>query len=203
MSRGWETVKDHQICRARDFKPVQVVVAHLKTLFFMKILFKTTVRKQLVKAAISYSKMLNVKIIISSDLFNSSKKYILRFYKTNFLHLTGVKTNLTAEDFFNKCLYNTITEDDFDCDSTNEIKGFVRQKIKHLINFNSIFAQKLFVQEDFVKGKVSCNIATTNGDCTIGFIDAKYCYRPRTILDKNHLDKQKNIVEVYPVVEKI
>ncbi|MCQ2815503.1 MAG: PBECR4 domain-containing protein, partial [Bacilli bacterium] len=57
------------------------------------------VRNQLVEAAKSYSKLLNVKITVSSNLFVVSDKYILRFYKTNFLHLTGVKTNLNAEEF--------------------------------------------------------------------------------------------------------
>lgn len=169
----------------------------------MQISFKTKVRKQLIEAAKSYSKLLKVKITISSNLFVVSNKYILRFYKTNFLHLTGVKTKLSTEEFFNKCFNDLITEDDFDCDSTKELKGFVRQKIKHLVNFDSIFTQKLLFQEKFVKGKISCTIATTNGECTIGFIDAKYCVRPKTVLDKNHLDKNKNIIEVVPLIENI
>ena len=169
----------------------------------MTISFKTKVRKQLVEAAKSYSKLLNVKITASSNLFVVSDKYILRFYKTNFLHLTGVKTNLSAEEFFNRCFNESIMEENFDCDSSKEIKGFVRQKLKHLVNFHSIFEQKLLFQEKFEKGKVSCTIATTNGECTIGFIDAKYCVRPKTILDKNHLDKSKNIVEIIPLLERI
>lgn len=58
-------------------------------------------------------------------------------------------------------------EDDFDCDSAKEIKGFVRQKLKHLVNFDSVFEQKLLFQEKFEKGNVSSTIATTNGECTI------------------------------------
>lgn len=169
----------------------------------MKISFKTRIRKQLIEAAKSYSNLLNVQITVSSNLFVVSKRYILRFYKTNFLHLTGVKTELSAEDFFNKCFDEMISENDFDCDSTKEIKGFVRQKIKHLVNFDNIFTQKLLFQEKFIKGNISCAFATTNGECTIGFVDAKYCVRPKTILDKNHLDKSKDIIEVVPLIERI
>lgn len=104
---------------------------------------------------------------------------------------------------FEKCFNESIVEQDFDCDSTKEIKGIVRKKIKHLVNFGDIFNQKLFFQEKFEKGRVSCVIATTNGECTIGFVDAKYCVRPKTILDKNHLNKNKQIIEVVPSISKM
>lgn len=164
--------------------------------------FKATVRKQLIEASKSYSKLLDVKISIFSEHFEFSNQYTLRFYKTNFLHLTGVKTSLSAEEFFEKCFNKSIVEQDFDCDSTKETKGIVRQKMKHLVKIGDIFNKKLLFQEKFEKGKVACVIATTNGECTVGFVDAKYCVRPKTILDKNHLNKNKQIIEVVPSISK-
>jgi len=200
---GWETIKDHPIRRDRDLKPVQVVVAHLKTLFLLPMnqTFKEKVRKQLIASAKSYSKLLNKRITIYSDAFVVKKEYCIKFYKTNFLHLTGVKTTLSPEDFFDACFLGIIKEQDFDCDSCKELKGFVRQKIKHLVNIDLIFNQKLLFQENYRKGNITCCIATSDGKCTIGFVDAKYCVRPKTILDKNHLDKNAQIIEIMPIIK--
>jgi len=80
--------------------------------------FKEKVRNQLIESARSYSKLLNKRIIIHSDVFAYKKEYCIRFYKTNFLHLTGVKTTLTPEAFFIACFLGEIEEQDFDCDSS-------------------------------------------------------------------------------------
>ena len=167
----------------------------------MNISFKSTIRNKLIQAATSYSKLINKKILIESASFELAYSYIIRFYETNFLHLTGVKTNLTTFEFYEKCLDGTISEKDFDCDSTPERKGLVRLKMKHLPSIDEFFNQTLLVQESFEKGTIKCLIATSDGKCTIGFVDAKYCVRPKTILDKNHLKKDKKIVLVSPNIQ--
>ena len=169
----------------------------------MKQSFKITIKNKLVQAANSYSCLLNKKIVLSSDEFEYTDQYIIRFFKTNFLHLTGVKTILSAEDFFNKCLNDTIIEDELDVTSTKEQKGLVRLKMKHLPLINTFFNQELLVQEKFDKGSIKCLIATSDGKCTIGFVDAKYHVRPKTILDKNHLRKDKKIITIEPIIIKI
>ena len=101
---GCETLKDHPIRRARDLKPVQFVVAHLKTLFsFMTTIpFKTTIKNNLIISARKYYSLLDKKIILSSPSFMVKQEYALRFYETNFLHLAGVKTSLSPLEFFNR-----------------------------------------------------------------------------------------------------
>ena len=199
---GWETLKDHPIRRARDLKPVQFVVAHLKTPFFisMKQSFKSTIKIKLIQAAINYSKLLNKEIVIRSSSFDYSDTYRIRFFKTNFLHLTGVSTALKPEAFFVKCYQGFINEDDFSVESTKEQKGLVRLKMKHLPQISDFFNDNLLVQENFEKGNIKCLIATSDGRCTIGFVDAKYHVRPKTILDKNHLRKDKRIIVVKPEI---
>ena len=90
--------------------------------------FKEIVRNRLIESARKYHSLLNKKIVISSKSFIYKKEYILRFYETNFLHLTGVITTLCPLVFFNKCSDGTITYDDFDCESTTQLKGLVRLK---------------------------------------------------------------------------
>ena len=74
--------------------------------------FKETVRNRLIESAKKYYSLINKKIIISSESFVVKQEYIIRFYETNFLHLTGVKTKLSPERFFNKCFNESILMED-------------------------------------------------------------------------------------------
>ena len=76
--------------------------------------FKENVRLQLLVAAQEYFILLNKSVLVESDSFEYQKQYLISFNKTNFLHLTGVKSNLKADEFFDKCFDSTITIDDFD-----------------------------------------------------------------------------------------
>ena len=62
--------------------------------------FKENVRLQLLVAAQQYFILLNKSVLIESDSFEYQKQYLISFNKTNFLHLTGVKSNLKADEFF-------------------------------------------------------------------------------------------------------
>ena len=162
--------------------------------------FKETIRNHLIESAKKYRFLLNKRIVLSSDAFANRNEYIIRFYETNFLHLTGVKTKLSTMEFFDKCVGGEITLDDFDCESTNQIKGLVRLKMRNLINIDTFFNDEIEVQEDFEKGSIKCLLGTSDNKCTIGFVDARYCVRPKTILDKNHLDKNKAIIKIKPII---
>ena len=165
--------------------------------------FKETIKEHLIKSARKYRLLVNKSIILSSYDFRAKSKYIVRFYETNFLHLTGVRTSLSAIVFFNKCFNGEIAFDDFDCESTGQLKGLVRLKMRNLINIDTFFTDEIEVQEDFEKGSIKCLLGASDNKCTIGFVDAKYCVRPKTILDKNHLDKTKQVVIVKPLIEEI
>ena len=165
------------------------------------ISFKETIRNRLIESVKKYYSLINKKIIISSECFTMKKEYIIRFYETNFLHLTGVKTFLSPLEFYKKCFDGKITCDDFDCDSTTQLKGLVRLKMRNMINIDSFFINEIEVQEDFEKGSIKCLLGASDNKCTIGFVDAKYCLRPKTILDKNHLDKEKLIIKVVPIIK--
>ena len=168
----------------------------------MANLFKENVRTQLIIAAQEYFNLLDKKIILESCNFEYQKRYVLRFEKGNFLHLTGVLTMLKAEEFFNKCLDDSISTNDFDF---NEIKNKtnIKYKLRCLVDLSSMFKQELLVQEQFVKNKVSCKIAASDKSFTIGFAGGEYCIYPKTILNKNKLDETKPILTIVPIVDDI
>ena len=163
--------------------------------------FKETIKNRLIESARKYQNLIGKSIVISSESFVVKKEYIIRFYETNFLHLTGIKTCLSPFDFFSRCFDGAITFDDFDCDSTTQLKGLVRLKTRNLVNIDTFFNSEIEVQEDFEKGTIKCLLGASDNLCTIGFVDAKYCVRPKTILDKNHLDKNKPIIKVTPIIK--
>ena len=163
--------------------------------------FKETINNRLIESARKYQSLIGKMVVVASESFVMKKEYIVRFYETNFLHLTGIKTSLSPLEFFSKCFDGTLSFDDFDCDSTTQLKGLVRLKTRNLVNIDAFFNGEIEVQEDFEKGTIKCLIGVSDNFCTIGFVDAKYCVRPKTILDKNHLDKNKPIIKVIPIIK--
>lgn len=156
------------------------------------------VKKSLIVSAQSYFKLLNISVVIECNDFVNQQKYVLRFFKDGFLHLTGLQTSLSKITFFEKCLSGTIEFDDFSYGPKRD-KKTVKRKLKALSNIYDMFSKKLLAQESFLKNKIECKIATSDGKCTIGFVDAKKYLRPKTILANNHLDAKKPIYYVKPV----
>ncbi len=160
------------------------------------------IKKALIDSAQSYFSLLKNEVIIKSNSFENSNEYILRFFETNFLHLTGLKTSLSTKEFFDRCLAGTVLENDY-CLGPNNDRKTVKRKLKNLVNIGQFFKEEIMVQETFIKNKVVCRIATSDGSCTIGFVDAKFYLRPKTILANNHLDQNRPIFRVVPIIQRI
>ena len=158
--------------------------------------FKENAKTNLIKAAKEYDKLLKFDYHIKSTKFVHFNEYILRFNEDNFLHLTGVETKLKAKIFFNKCLKNDLELDDFVCDSSSELKGKIKEKLKNLLNIGEFFEVPLIFQESFKKNRVECSLATSDGKCTLGFISVKenVCV-PVTLLNKNQINEKLQITD--------
>ncbi len=132
--------------------------------------------------------------LICSTAFTQKPYYIIDAKQDNFQHLIGVHSKLSPQEFFDKCLNETLNEKDFDFIKKNadekSVKGSVRRKIKSLPLMMSLFQDKLSVQEAFVKNKISCAFAGTDNAITIGFAGGAKT-RPMTLLISNELDMSK------------
>lgn len=158
------------------------------------LMFKESVRNKLMLASNEYMKLVGFTYVIESNEFEYRSEYRLRFHKDNFLHLTGVITNLKANDFFDKCFDGTISLNDFDCDSSTELKGKIKEKLKNLLTIGTFFNKELVFQEMFEKNRVKCKLATSDGKCTLGFISInKTIHVPLTLLNKNQIKKENQI----------
>ena len=126
---------------------------------------------------------------ISAVMISDLLLRIIKSDKGNYLHLIGIHTCLTPDDFFDKCYTNTLTEDDFDFTKLNQseksVKGSVREKISVLPLMVNLFEQKLMAENNFKKNRVECAFATCDGQCTLGFVSAG---RPKSLLKGNELN---------------
>ena len=161
--------------------------------------FKENIKKQLLIAAQEYSFFLDKTILLNSEQFIKQRVYYLKFSKTNFLHLTGVISDLKPEEFFNKCFNGSVEVNDFDYDDVKN-KTNLKNKLKCLVVLSTLFNKELLVQENFVRNNVICKIATSDGRFTIGFTGGERSVYPKTILNKNRLDETKTILIISPVI---
>lgn len=152
---------------------------------------------RVVEAAISCANIYQERFVeydylICSEAFEGSKCQEVKAEANNFLHLLGVNTSLSPNDFYQKCIDKSLEEDDFDFNkkdqSEKSVKGSVRQKIKALPEMLDMFEKELFAEKNFKKNKISCMFATADADFTIGFVETG---RPKSLMRKNQLNEKK------------
>lgn len=158
--------------------------------------FKERVAQVAIAQAKVYEQVfLKYEYLLCSEAFSEKPYYIISAHADNFRHLVGVNTSFSSEEFFNKCLDGTLTENEFDFvkrgQSEKEVKGAVRDKIIALPEFLSMMGKPLIAQESFVKNRVHCSFATTDRSATIGFI-AEDKSKPMTLLRGDRLDSAQS-----------
>ena len=155
--------------------------------------FKEKVRLKLMDCAMLYYELLVQKdyLIFSRD-FKYQKYYIVSAFEDNFLHLTGVHTNLKAKEFFEKCYQKTLEDGDFEIIDKSQ-KGSIRRKMSVLENAIQIFSSEaIVVEENFNKNRISCSFASSDKVCTIGFTKTKIA-KPQTILKGYQLQNEVKV----------
>ena len=157
--------------------------------------FKERVKEMLISYAQDYKTYyVDYEYLLCSKAFSRSAYYIVSAHEDNYLHLTGVHTNLSASVFFRKCYDGTLEESDFDFNkggqNESEVKGSVRRKINALGAIMGIFSNGAIAEEDFVKNRIRCALATSNTNVTLGFMVVGKA-KPMTLLKGNELDSKK------------
>lgn len=157
--------------------------------------FKDRVKETVINNAMSYKwYYVNYEYLLCSKAFTQNEFYIVSAHEDNYLHLTGLHTSLSAEDFFNKCYAGTLDESDFDFkkigQNEKEVKGSVRRKINSLSAMMNMFGSSTMIEEDFVKNRIRCSFATANSNVTLGFVVSGKA-KPMTLLKGNELDSSK------------
>ena len=123
--------------------------------------------------------------LICSNAFKNADYYIVQAHETNFKHLTGVSSEISANDFFEKCYNGTLEESDFSISkkgvSDKKAKGTVRRKMKALPGIIGIFNPSTIVEEDYSHNSIKCSFIAGDNQTTIGFTKTDP-YVPLTLL---------------------
>lgn len=162
---------------------------------------KSEAIKILVESAELYEQNFKNKnmLIVCQDTANKIYVYEVRFSKSNFLHLTGVKPptgkRINSSEFFNKCINNRLSKSDFEFskDGTTQLKlNVLRMLLSQDMNASmmgdySNYSPRLYT-EKLVGGTRAC----------MGFIkNDKGVYVPNTVLNesiKHLITNQKKIL---------
>ena len=157
--------------------------------------FKERVKETVIKNAYSYKKyFVDYEYLLCSPAFVTNQYYIVSAHEDNYLHLTGLHTNLDAATFFERCYNGSLKESDFDfCkrgQNEREVKGSVRRKINSLSSVMDMFNIETLVEEDFAKNRIRCALAAGNISATLGFVVVGKA-KPMTLLKGNELDLKK------------
>ena len=159
--------------------------------------FTTRVCEAIIDNAAEYEKAFaEYDYLLYSKDFKNRRYYIISAEKDNYKHLTGVQTELSGKEFFEKCLTCSLTEDDFSFSKKNqsekEVKGSVRRKITVLPLMKDIFNGTTKVEEDFEKNRIRCSFAAGSIDFTLGFVVTDDKARPKTLLKGDEINKEKS-----------
>lgn len=158
--------------------------------------FKERVKESVIQNATLYKEYyVDYEYLLCSKAFEKNDYYIVSSHADNYLHLTGVHTNLKAETFFDKCYDGTLEEDDFDFikkgQKESEVKGSVRRKINVLPDVMNLFTETTVIEEDFEKNRIKCALAAGNTITTLGFVVTGKA-KPMTLLKGNELNSAKS-----------
>ena len=146
---------------------------------------KKAALKIMIEAAKKYEEKLNDKhfLIIYQEKKNT-KTVSVGFRDMNFLHMTGVKTRLSAQQFYAACLESKLSEHDFEIDN----KGKVQQKLMVLTYLADLLYHHCMIG-DFVNSGICIRanyfVGDTRAVLSVGFRNGKKTDFPVTLYNED------------------
>ena len=139
----------------------------------------------IIKAAKEYDEKLNDKhFLIVYRNKNEICTCCVGFRDMNFLHLTGVKTKLPAQQFYSACLSGKLSVKDIEVDT----KGKVQQKLAVLPYLSELLYHNCMIG-DFIKSgiviKADYFVGDTKAVLSVGFRYGKTVDIPVTLYNEN------------------
>lgn len=146
---------------------------------------KKAALKVIVEAAKEYDKKLNDKhFLIVYQNVKSIGTVCVGFRDMNFLHLTGVKTKLSAQQFYFACLESKLSEKDFEIDN----KGKVQQKLEVLPYVTELLYHNCMIG-DFINSGILIRadyfVGNTKAVLSVGFRSGKSVDFPVTLYQED------------------
>lgn len=123
------------------------------------------------------------------------------FRDLNFLHLTGIKTKLSAQRFFSLCIDGKLSEKDFDLDT----EGKAQQKLMVLPFLHELLYHNCMIG-DFINSGVLIKsdyfVGDTKAVLSVGFRSGKTVDMPVTLYKENVKKLIKPVCKVLAIFKK-
>jgi len=151
------------------------------------------------QAAILYDKnLLNKNILFVYLKNNKIEYYEVTFLREHFKHLTGVKTNLNAYEFYYRAKNNRLRIKDFDYkDNTSALKINNLIKAMNLCSFSKMIGE-------FKHNKVYAYLkkVTGNNNLIVGFDEGENINYPKTLLKGDIRDYTQKVYKIIGILSK-
>lgn len=135
----------------------------------------------IVDAAKKFDKKLNDKhFLIIYQESGKTKSVCVGFRDMNFLHMTGVRTKLSAQQFYSACLDGKLSENDFELDN----KGKVQQKLMVLPYLSELLYNNCMIGNFINSGiciRADYFVGNTKAVLSVGFRGGKKIDFPVTL----------------------
>lgn len=146
---------------------------------------KRSALKIIIEAAREYEKKLNDKhFLIVYQEGKNTRTTSVGFRDMNFLHLTGVKTKMSAQQFYAACLDSKLSERDFEIDN----KGKVQQKLVVLPYLSELLYNNCLIG-DFINSGICIRadyfVGNTKAVLSVGFRTGKNTDFPVTLYNED------------------
>ena len=158
--------------------------------------------KVIVEAAKNYDKKLKDKhFLIVYQEGSQMKTACVGFRDMNFLHLTGVKTNLSAQLFYSASISGKLSEKDFSLDT----RGKAQQKLAVLPYLHELFYHNCMIGNFINSGiciKADYFVGDSKAVLSVGFRYGKKVDMPVTLYNENVKILSKPTFKVLAIFEK-
>ncbi len=146
---------------------------------------KKVALKIIINVAKEFDKKLNDKhFLIVYQESGKVKTVCVGFRDMNFLHLTGVKTKLSAQQFYAACLDGKLSENDFEIDN----KGKVQQKLAVLPYLSELLYNNCMIG-DFINSGICIRadyfVGNTKAVLSVGFRTGENVDYPVTLYSED------------------
>lgn len=142
---------------------------------------KKAALKIIIDAANQYEAKLNKRLfLIVYQEGSKTKTVCVGFRDMNFSHLTGVDTKLSAQQFYDACLENKLSEKDFEIDN----KGKVQRKLIVLPYLSDLLYQNCMIGNFINSGiwiRADYFVGNTKAILSVGFREGKTVDYPVTL----------------------
>ena len=163
---------------------------------------KKKAREIIVEAAKQYDKWLKSNHFLIFYQKGKEQDFVeVGFRDLNFLHLTGIKTKLSAQRFFSLCIDGKLSEKDYDLDT----KGKAQQKLMVLPFLHELLYHNCMIG-DFINSGVLIKsdyfVGDTKAVLSVGFRSGKTVDMPVTLYKENVKKLIKPVCKVLAIFKK-